>query len=208
VVAKWFVALAAGLTAAATLAAQAPAARQELLSCSGQQATFPFLRWLDPIPYVRVPGGDFESSHGWQLSGGASVVSGNQPWGAGSRSLYLPPGASATSPETCVAPLALTMRYFAANSGSALAPLKVEILYTTADGRRRSATVGGRLGGNAWSPGLLPTVYLLAHLGPLLRLDDGLATKVAFRFSSQQSLLGGGRWRVDDVYVDPWASGL
>jgi hypothetical protein len=207
-VAKWLVTLAAALTAAATLTAQAPAAEKALLSCPGQQASLPFLRWLDPIPYVRVPGGDFESSHGWQLSGGASVVSGNQPWGAGSRSLYLPPGASATSPETCVTPLALTMRFFAANSGSALAPLKIEILYTTAGGQRRSATVGARLGGNSWSPGLLPTVYLLAHLGPLLQLQDGLATTVQFRFTSQSGLLGGGRWRVDDVYVDPWASGL
>jgi hypothetical protein len=206
VAAKWLVALAAALTTAAALTAQAPAAGQGLLSCPGQQIEYPFLRWLDPIPYTRVPGGDFESTS-WQLSGGA-IVSGNEPWGNGSRSLYLPPGASATSPETCVGVLALTMRYFAANSGSALAPLKVEILYRTASGQRKSATVGSRLGGNSWSPGLLPTVYLLAHLGPLLQLQDGLATTVQFRFTSQSSLLGGGRWRVDDVYVDPWASGL
>lgn len=205
--AKWLVALAAALTAAAAFAAQAPAAGQALLSCPGQRVEYPFLRWLDPIPYTRVPGGDFESSS-WQLSGGASIVSGNEPWASGSRSLYLPPGASATSPETCVGVLALTMRYFAANSGSSLAALKVEILYRTASGQQRSALVGGRLGGSAWSPGLLPTVYLLSSLGPLLQLEDGLATSVAFRFTSQSSLLGGGRWRVDDVYVDPWASGL
>jgi hypothetical protein len=205
---KVIVALAAALTAAAALSAQAPGAGQALLNCPDQQAELPFLRWLDPIPYVRVPGGDFEGAHGWQLSGGASIVSGNQPWGAGSRSLYLPAGASATSPETCVGVLALTMRYFAANSGSALAPLKVEIIYRTSSGQKRTATVGSRLGGSSWSPGLLPTVYLLSHLGPLLQLEDGLATTVQFRFTSQSSLLGGGRWRVDDVWVDPWLSGL
>jgi hypothetical protein len=202
------VALAAALTAAAALSAQAPAAGRDLLNCEGQQAEHPFLRWLDPIPYVRVPGGDFESDAGWRLSNGARFVAGNQPWGSGSRSLYLPAGASATSPETCVGVLALTMRYFAANSGSFLAPLKVEILYKTSSGQQRSANVGSRLGGNSWSPGLLPQVYLLAHLGPLLQLQDGLATSVQFRFTSQSGLLGGGRWRVDDVYVDPWLSGV
>jgi hypothetical protein len=202
------VTLAAALTAAAALSAQAPAAGQDLLNCDGQTVEQPFLRWLDPIPYVRVPGGDFESAHGWQLANGARIQGGNQPYGPGSSSLYLPAGASATSPETCVGVLALTMRYFAANSGSVLAPLKVEILYRNASGQRRSATVGSRLGGNSWSPGLLPQVYLLAHLGPLLQLEDGLATNVQFRFTSQSSLLGGGRWRVDDVYVDPWLSGL
>jgi hypothetical protein len=30
---------------------------------------------------------------------------------------------------------------------------------------------------------------------------------VQFRFTSQSSfLLGSGRWRIDDVFVDPWLS--
>ncbi len=35
-----------------------------------------------------------------------------------------------------------------------------------------------------------------AHLGDRRGFVD--------RFTSQWSLLGSGRWRVDDVYVDPW----
>ena len=58
-----------------------------LLSCDGQTAPPAFSRWLDPIPYTPVPGGDFEGAHGWKLSGGATVVSGNDPF-------YLRPGSS------------------------------------------------------------------------------------------------------------------
>ncbi len=203
-------ALAVGCATATGVAASPASAG--LLSCDGQTAAPAFLRWLDPIPYSPVPGGDFEGAHGWKLSGGATVVSGNDPYylRPGSSSLYLPPGASATSPLTCVGTLALTMRMMAANSGSFLSPLKVEILYSTASGARRTAIVGLRAGGAAWSPGLLPDVYLLASLGPLLSQlgqNGGLITQVQFRLTAQSGLLGSGRWRVDDVFVDPWVSG-
>jgi hypothetical protein len=203
-------ALAVGCAVAA--GAAAPSAHAGLLGCDGQQASPAFLRWLDPIPYSLVPGGDFEGTHGWKLSGGAAVVSGNDPYALrpGASSLYLPAGASATSPLTCVGTLALTMRMMASNTGSFLSPLKVEILYTTASGARRTALVGLRSGGSAWSAGLLPDVYLLASLGPLLSQlgeNGGLITQVQFRLTAQSGLLGSGRWRVDDVFVDPWASG-
>lgn len=204
-------ALAVGCATATGVAASP--AQGGLLSCDGQAAAPAFARWLDPIPYSLVPGGDFEGDHGWKLSGGASVVPGNDPYGLrpGSSSLYLPPGASAMSPATCVGTLALTMRMMAANSGSLLSPLKVEILYTTASGARRTALVGLRAGGAAWSPGLLPDVYLLSSLGPLLGQlgqNGGLVTQVQFRLTAQSGLLGSGRWRVDDVFVDPWVNGF
>jgi len=203
-------ALAVGCATAVGVAASP--AHGGLLSCDGQAAAPAFARWLDPIPYSLVPGGDFEGDHGWKLAGGATVVSGNDPYGLrpGSSSLYLPPGASATSPLTCVGTLALTMRMMASNSGSLRSPLKVELLYTTASGARRTALVGLRTGGAAWSPGVLPDVYLLSSLGPLLSQlgqNGGLVTQVQFRLTAQSGLLGSGRWRVDDVFVDPWASG-
>jgi hypothetical protein len=196
---------------AAALGASAPTASAGLLTCDGQASAPAFLRWLDPSPYSLVPGGDFEGAHGWQLSGGARVESGNEPFGlrSGSSSLFLPPGASATSPATCVGTLALTSRFVASNTGSLLSPLKVEIVYTTSSGAKRSALVALRLGGAAWSPGVLPDVFLLSSLGPLLSQlgEDGLTSRVQFRFTSQSSLLlGSGRWRIDDVFVDPWLS--
>jgi hypothetical protein len=197
---------------AAAIGASAPAANAGLLSCDGQASAPVFGRWLDPSPYSLVPGGDFEGAHGWQLAGGARVEAGNEPFGirSGSSSLFLPPGASATSPATCVGTLALTSRFVASNAGSVLSPLKGEIVYTTASGATRSALVALRLGGSAWSPGLLPDVFLLSSLGPLLSQlgeNGGLTTRVQFRFTSQSSfLLGSGRWRIDDVFVDPWLS--
>ena len=204
-------ALAVGCAVATGVAASP--AHGGLLSCDGQAAAPAFARWLDPIPYSLVPGGDFEGAHGWKLSGGATVVSGNDPYDVrpGSSSLSLPAGASATSPSTCVGTLALTMRMMASNSGSLLSPLKVEILYTTASGVRRTALVGNRTGTAAWGPGLLPDVYLLASLGPLLSQvgqNGGLVTQVQFRLTAQSGLLGSGRWRVDGVFVDPWVNGF
>jgi hypothetical protein len=32
---------------------------------------------------------------------------------------------------------------------------------------------------------------------------DGLTTQVRFRFTPTSLLLGSGKWRIDDVYVDP-----
>jgi hypothetical protein len=209
------VALVVLATATAVVAAATAAPAQAgLLSCDDADSAPVFARWLDPIPYSLVPGGDFEGDHGWQLSGGAKIVGGNEPFGitGGSSSLYLPGGASATSPLTCVGTAALTMRMLASNSGSLLSPLKIELLYTTASGARRTALVGVRLGGSGWSPGLLPDLFLLGHAGPLLAQlgqNGGLTTKVQFRLSAQSNfLLGSGKWRVDSVFVDPWLNGF
>ena len=52
----------------------------------------------------------------WTLSGGAKVVSGNEPFnvsGAGSRSLYVPAGGTATSPTVCVGISEPSIRWFA-----------------------------------------------------------------------------------------------
>ena len=136
-----------------------------------------------PDPVLARAGRRLRGRARLEALGGATVVSGNDPYflRPGSSSLYLPAGASATSPLTCVGTLALTMRMMASNSGSLLSPLKVEILYTTSSGARRTALVGQRTGGAAWSPGLLPDVYLLASLRPLLSQlgqNGGLITQV------------------------------
>ena len=56
---------------AAASASPAAAADGSLLGC-GYQPVHPFMRFLDPLPYSLLPGGDFESgAQGWKLSGGA-----------------------------------------------------------------------------------------------------------------------------------------
>src|SRR4051812_35498953 len=105
--------LIAASVAAAALAVGAPSASAGLLvksapDCSAKPTSAAFSKVDgDRTQYWLAPGGDFEAgSTPWSLGGRASIVSGNEPWKlAGSddsRSLKLPPGASATSPVVCV----------------------------------------------------------------------------------------------------------
>jgi hypothetical protein len=168
-------------------------------NCSAQDSSQVFLRWLDPMRYELAPGGDAESATGWTLSGGARVVSGNEPWkvgGRGSASLLLPRGSKATTGVMCVGITHPTVRFFAKRtSGWLLDSLKVDVLYEGAGGQVNTLPVGLVLAGGSWQPTL--PFPVLASLLPLL---PGEQTPVAFRFTP----VGGGSWQIDDVYVDPW----
>lgn len=196
------------LAVAAFAAASASPARAgdgSLLGC-GYEATHPFLRWLDPLPYTLLPGGDFESgAAGWKLSGGARVVSGNEPFYLNSpsdtHSLLLPAGSSATSPPMCMGLLLPIVRYVS-SGGAFLSYLRVEAVYTDPSGRQRSIDLlPGGLPTRSWSPSL-PALQLMGTLNVLTL--DGLTSDIALRFTPRGTLFGSGTWRLDDVYVDPW----
>jgi hypothetical protein len=151
------------------------------------EVTQPFSRWLDPLQYILAPDGGFEAGGaGWSRSGGAAVVSGNETFyvrGAGDqKSLALPAGASATSPAICSSLDKLTMRFFSRRTSGLLPLLKVEVLTTTG-----VDTVLVLPAGASWQP-TLPL--------PVLAITGSFA----FRFTA----IGGG-FRIDDVYVDPYA---
>jgi hypothetical protein len=86
---------------AALLVPAAPASAGLLDGCDDRALERPFLRFLDPLAYTLVPGGDFESSAGWTLAGGARIVDGNEPWkvhgASDSHSLSLPSGSTCMS---------------------------------------------------------------------------------------------------------------
>jgi hypothetical protein len=196
-------ALAAAAALALGAAAPASAGDGSLLGC-GDTASHPFLRWLDPLPYTLAPDGGFEDGGaGWSFSGGARVVSGNSSFnlsGPGARSLFLPEGSSATSPPMCVGLLLPIVRYVA-SGGELLATLRTEVVYRDLFGARRSIELlPGALPSSSWQP-TLP----LAQLGGLVNALtlNGLTTDVQFRFTPR-GLFGGGSWRVDEIYVDPW----
>ncbi|NUT57113.1 MAG: hypothetical protein HOQ03_14205 [Thermoleophilia bacterium] len=176
-----------------------------LLGC-GHEASNPFLRWLDPLPYTLLPGGDFESgAAGWKLSGGARVVSGNEPFDVGgtdgTRSLLLPAGSSATSPTMCMGLVLPVVRYFS-TGGNLLSYLRVEAVYTDAGGRQRSIDLlPAGLPTRTWAPSL-PALQLQGLLNVVTL--DGLTSDIALRFTPKGTLFGSGTWRVDDIYVDPW----
>lgn len=189
---------------AAANASPARAGDGSLLGC-GYEPVQPFLRWLDPLPYTLLPGGDFESgAAGWKLSGGARVVDGNEPFrvaGGGSKSLLLPSGSSATSPAMCMGLVLPIVRYFS-TGGNALSYLRVEAVYTDPGGRQRSIDLlPGGLPTRSWAPSL-PALQLMGLLNVLTL--DGLTSDIALRFTPRGTLFGSGTWRIDDVFVDPW----
>ena len=191
---------------ALSLASAAPAQAGLLVEsaedCTPQATKQVFLPWLDPLNYVPVKGGNFESgAAGWKLSG-ARVVDGNEPWRVGnsadSKSLSLPAGASATSPVMCAGLDHLFMRYFAKSKASLLGTLtshlRVEVLVETSTGATVALPLGIQALTTSWSPSLpVPVV------GNLLPLLPGEHTPVAFRFTS----VGSATWTIDDVYLDP-----
>lgn len=183
----------------------APASAGVLEGCGERELERPFLRFLDPFAYTLAPGGDFErGTAGWTLAGGARVVDGNESYYVRSRSdsqsLSLPTGSSATTPPMCVHLLDPTIRLFAQNGGSLLSLLKIEVLYRDGFGSERALLVGAAAGAGPWLP-TLPFPFL-ANATQVLSLD-GLTTQVRFRFTPTGGLLGSGKWRIDDVFVDP-----
>ena len=192
--------------AAMTASAAAPSARAASLGLScPDPSSQPFLPWNDAAHYEAAPDSGFENgASGWTLTGGAHVVTGNEPYmvgGAGqSHSLSLPAGSSATSPPMCIGLLSSQMRLFMQNTGAATSKMRVQVIYNGGAG----ALLGGLgstlgisdratlAGTKTWQPS---AQYLM--LGGLLPL---LTQSVQFRFTP---LSTGGNWRIDDVYLDP-----
>ncbi len=180
----------------ALLSATAGGPADAAQSCPGQKYVQPFVPWGDNNDYVLMPKGSLESTSGWQLSGSAKLVSGNEPWKVNSskdsNSLSLPSGSSATTPTGCISLEYPFMRFFIANSGSSTATLKVEAI-TTVNGSQLTLTIGNLTAGSAWQP----SDQLFVGLN-FLNLTPG---EIAFRFTPVGSNSG---WRIDDVYLDPY----
>jgi hypothetical protein len=160
-----------------------------------------FAPWGDSSSYATLLDGGFESgSAGWNLSGGAKVVSGNEPFDVGaatdSHSLLLPAGSSAYSGTVCFAFGDWHMRLFAKNVGSASGRLHVQVIVPSLLGGLLTVLDGGSIGANGtWAPS--PRVELA-----LCNVTSLLGTKaVAFRFTPVGS---GAAFQIDDVYLDPW----
>jgi hypothetical protein len=186
----------------AVVAASVPgeAHAQVFGSCAPGPVARIFLPWGDPAWYESVPDGGLEAGGtGWTLRGGAAVVAGNEPYYVRSqtdtRALSLPPGASASTPDTCVGPGHPTLRFFLRNPGETRAPLRVSVQFTDPAGTERSVPIGWVMGARAWTP----SPVLLTAMNSLGLLK---AQTVSFRFTSTEA-----QYTVDDVYVDPYGKG-
>lgn len=176
----------------------APAGNAGLLSCGATAQ--PFAQFGDYNSYFGFGNNGFESgSYGWKLSGGASVVSGNEPWyvnGFGSHSLSIPAGATASSPLVCTALDAPDWRMFAHSAG-ANGSLRAQIVFYGLLGN-----ITGILNVTSFSPDGYTTWTPSSDVPSILSLP--LATTYAqLRLTSTAT---SGTWQVDDVFVDPWAN--
>ena len=206
--ARLLLGMAAVASAAAMTATAAAPAHAATLGLSCPNPTSQVFLPVDPNDsafYAAAPDSGFENgAAGWTLTGGARVVTGNEPWmvgGAGqTHSLSLPQGSSATSPPMCIGLFSGGMRFFVQNAGAASSNMRVQVIY--------NGGVGALLGGlgstlrisdqktfpaaASWRPG--PSVSMTGGVLPLL------TQSVQFRFTP---LSTGGNWRIDDVYLDP-----
>ncbi len=170
-------------------------------SCGNEPESQAFLPWQDAAEYTPAPGGSFEAgSSAWGLANGASVATGNESFnvsGTGDRSLTLPAGSSATSPNACTSIYHPTVRFFARNTGSSTSRLTVQALYPGLLGRTQVATIGTITGSSTWQPS--PTLGLLVpDLLSTVALNE---TTIAFRFVPADNA---GAWQIDDVLIDPF----
>jgi hypothetical protein len=161
-----------------------------------------FATWNDIRSYFLAPNGGLENgSTGWSLSGGASIVSGNQPFfPSGSHSLALPSGSTATSPVMCLGPKNISIRMFGADAGGTDSGLHVRVLWY--------GLLNTLLGGtdfNTFAPGSgwAPTSNVQSTGGFNLLLPLVGSTSARLQLTPLGST---SNWRVDDVYIDPWAS--
>jgi len=186
--------LGAALAAASALlvaAAPAHAAGVAPVACPAQTLEQPFSG--DPAKYFLAPGGDFEKAditEDWSLSGGAAATADTA--NAGTKSLRLLAGGSATSKEICVGLNYPTLRFYA--SAASGAQLTVQALFRTPDNVSRQLKIADLAPGKTWAP--TRPVYILANLLALFPNWDG---QVSFRFTAN-----GGTVNLDDVYVDPY----
>jgi hypothetical protein len=187
----------AGLALALAPAASAQAAVISTSACNSSTPTQPFAQWGDSHAYDLVPGGDFAAgAPGWKLSGGATTVASGQPYNVAgashSNALYLPAGASAQSPLTCVNAAYPTLRFFA-RSNALTSALVVQVLYDEPLLGLVALPVGATALSPSWKP-TSPMPTLSAVAGAL----TGGTAQVALRFTAV-----GGASEIDDVFIDP-----
>jgi hypothetical protein len=189
--------LLAGIASTALPLASARAGVIDTNACDSSPLTQPFVPWLDPNQYKLVPNGSFErGAAGWTLKGRARVASGSDPYGVtgsvGSSSLYLPAGASAQSPFTCVNAAYPTLRLVGHNAGL-LSAVAVQVVYQNPLGGQLALPVGVVALSPSWQP-TLPMTTLSAVPGAL----NGGTAQVALRFTALT-----GTTQIDDVFIDP-----
>ncbi len=207
---------AASIAALTAIVAAAPAAAQA--ACVQAPTTKAFAKVGDSADYSVSPGGSFEGTHGWKLAGGAKVVSGNESLSIapGAKSLSLPVGSTATSPEFCVDETNPYFRFMAKPTGS-MAGYKAIVVYRNSTGtvaeQQFTSSQEITWGDGKWS------ASAINPLATKIPLAAGTSATVQLKFVStgNQVAVGIGFWgkfttsvgttQIDSVMVDPYRRG-
>jgi hypothetical protein len=187
--------------AAVSLAATAATARADLLpgllggNCG---ATAPvFAPWGDRAGYYFARNGGFESgSTGWTLSGGAAVVSGDEPWnlsGPGSHSLLVPTGGSAAI-NVCYGLTYPAVRFLVAGRNGP-AVVHVRVIARGLLGVLAVLDGGTFTAGSTWAPS-----------PKLSTLFSALSAPLGSKSLQLQFTVESGAATFDDLFVDPFLS--
>jgi hypothetical protein len=161
-----------------------------------------FAPWQDANYYLPASNGGFElGSTGWSLSGGAGVVSGNEPfYPSGTHSLSLPSGSSAMSPTVCLGTQQLYIRLFAKDLNGTDSGLRVRVYwYGLLNQLLGYSDFGVFPGGGNWGPtGKVQSGGGLVAPLPVVSLLSSSSARI------QITPLGSGsHWQIDDLYIDP-----
>jgi hypothetical protein len=194
--------LASAIIVGALLLVMTPTAKAGLLSTGPASYCDPysslaFQAWGDRSNYMLTPGGSFEeSTASWKLSGGAKIVTGNEPYFIHSkndrRSLYMPAGSSATTPTMCFAAGDWHMRFLGVSSNRS-SQLRVTVTVNSLLGLVSILDGGTVSNDGSWKPS--PQVgLLLTNVGGLLTTKA-----ISIRITATS-----GASQIDDVYLDPW----
>lgn len=188
--------------------------------CPAGPVSQAFAKFGDTAYYSPAPGGDFEAGSAWKLSGGARIVSGNETLGVqgGSRSLQLPIGATAVSPEFCVDETNPHFR-FVSKPDNAIAGYEAIVLYKNVEGAVKQAqftsSASQSWGSGKWAPS---SISPLATKIPLLTGGTTASVQLMFVSTGNKLAVGVGLWgrltggsigtvSIDSVMVDPYRRG-
>jgi hypothetical protein len=175
----------------AALAGPAPA------GCTIPATTQAFAQFGDTSNYYLADGGAFEGSKtSWRLSGGAGLVAGSEPFAlvstTHSSALRVPSGATAQSGRFCVSSEIPHLRFVARSAGGGDLTVRIDTYAT-----------GGALIGSRTQ-----TVAAAAHTAwaPTAFIDlDTSAMAPGEKALAQMTVISHGDWRVDSVFIDPYA---
>jgi hypothetical protein len=195
--------LVVAVAALATIASGGSAASAQAAQCTFNDQQ-PFHAWSDYEWYGLAPGANFPTSakpSGWTFSKAAVVAGGNpyRPF-SDAYSLYLPSGASATTPAFCIdqmSPFSRMFAYTTTRNAAYAGGLKVELTYTDSVTRKSVTKQLAVLDQqSAWSP-----TEQFPLVGGVVspRWDgNGLAT-AKYKFTA----INNTAWRIDDLFIDP-----